>query len=57
MEARWSDDRWQMTDGGEWQQMVTKPPGLGWTEGGESNGEDNVVIRALEREIGVKKSP
>ena len=30
--------------------MATKLPGLGWTEGVESNGKDGVAIRALERD-------
>lgn len=58
-QVRWSDGRWRMPviDGRGWQWMATKPPGLGWTEGGESNGKDGVAIGALVREIGAKMSP
>lgn len=42
------------SDGLPW--MATKPPGLGWTEGGESTGEDGVAIGTLVREIGAKTS-
>jgi len=50
--------RRQTADAGDWRlRMATKPLGLKWTEGGESNGEDEVAIRALEREIGAKQSP
>jgi len=51
-------ERWQMADiGDRRRRMATKPPELGWTEGGESNGEDGVAIGALVREIGAKTSP